>query len=39
MVRGGTIEVSREIDRQTWKRRPIHKRAAELATELIRQSL
>ena len=33
------LEVSREIDQQTWKRRPLHKRAAELATELVRQSL
>lgn len=33
------LEVSREIDRQTWKQRPLHKRAGELATELVRQSL
>ena len=33
------LEVSREIVRQTWKQRPLHKRAGELATELVRQSL
>ena len=33
------LEVSREIDRQTWKQRPLHQRAGELATELVRQSL
>ena len=33
------LEVSREKDRQSWKQRPLHKRAAELATELVRQSL
>ena len=33
------LEVSREMDRQAWKRRPPHKRAGELATELVRQSL
>ncbi|MDP8961149.1 MAG: phospholipase D-like domain-containing protein [Actinomycetota bacterium] len=33
------LEVSQEIDRQTWKQRPLHKRAGELATELVRQSL
>ena len=33
------LEVSREIDRQTWGQRPLHKRAVELATELVRQSL
>ncbi len=33
------LGVSREIDLATWRRRPLHKRAAELATELSRQSL
>jgi cardiolipin synthase len=33
------LEVSREIDRQTWNQRPLRKRAGELATELVRQSL
>ena len=33
------LEVSREIDRQTWKRRPVHKRVGDLATEVVRQSL
>ena len=33
------LGVSREIDLATWRRRPLHKRAAEFATELIRQSL
>jgi len=33
------LEVSREIARERWKQRPLHKRAAELATELFRQSL
>ena len=33
------LEVSRMIDRQTWKKRPLRKRAGELATELVRQSL
>jgi len=33
------LEVSTEIDLKSWKRRPLHKRAVESATELIRQSL
>jgi len=33
------LEVSQEIDRDTWKQRPLRKRAGELATELVRQSL
>ncbi|MDQ6615723.1 MAG: phospholipase D-like domain-containing protein [Actinomycetota bacterium] len=33
------LEVSKEIDLETWNRRPRRKRAAELATEVIRQSL
>ena len=33
------LGVSREIDLEAWKQRPMHKRAAELATELVRQSL
>jgi cardiolipin synthase len=33
------LDVSREIDLETWKKRPLLKRAAELATEVVRQSL
>lgn len=33
------LDVSREIDLETWKKRPWRKRAGELATEVIRQSL
>jgi hypothetical protein len=33
------LDVSRQIDRATWRKRPLQKRVAELATELIRQSL
>lgn len=33
------LEVSTEIDLETWKKRPLHKRATEYATEIIRQSL
>ncbi len=33
------LAVSREIDPETWKRRPLRKRAAEYATEIVRQSL
>ena len=33
------LEVSSETDLETWRRRPLRKRAAELATEVIRQSL
>ena len=33
------LGVSREIDLETWRKRPPHKRVAELATELTRQSL
>jgi len=33
------LEVSTEIELETWRRRPLRKRAAEYATELIRQSL
>ena len=33
------LDVSREIDLDTWQRRPLRKRAAELATEVLRQSL
>ena len=33
------LDVSTEIDRESWMRRPLRKRTAEYATELIRQSL
>jgi cardiolipin synthase len=33
------LEVSSETDLETWRKRPLRKRAAELATEVIRQSL
>lgn len=33
------LEASREMDLETWRRRPLRKRAAELATEAVRQSL
>ena len=33
------LRVSREIDLETWRKRPLRKRAAELATEVTRQSL
>ncbi|HVM14150.1 MAG TPA: phospholipase D-like domain-containing protein [Egibacteraceae bacterium] len=33
------LDVSRQIDRATWRKRPLQERVAELATELIRQSL
>ncbi|MDQ3767922.1 MAG: phospholipase D-like domain-containing protein [Actinomycetota bacterium] len=33
------LDVSTEIDLETWKKRPLRKRAAEYATEVIRQSL
>ncbi len=33
------LKMSREIDLETWRRRSLRKRAAERATELIRQSL
>lgn len=33
------VEVSREMDLQRWRRRPLRQRAQERATELIRQSL
>jgi cardiolipin synthase len=33
------LGVSTEIDLETWNKRPLHKRAGELATELTRQSL
>ena len=33
------LEVSREIDLQAWRKRPLRTRAAEIATELIRQSM
>lgn len=33
------LEVAREIDLETWRKRPLRKRAAECATEVIRQSL
>jgi len=33
------LEACQEIDHETWQRRPWTRRAAELATELVRQSL
>jgi cardiolipin synthase len=33
------LDVSRQIDLETWRERPLHKRVGELATELIRQSV
>ena len=33
------LGVSREIDLETWNKRPLHKRVGEFATELTRQSL
>jgi cardiolipin synthase len=33
------LEVSRAIDLETWRKRPLRKRAAEYATEVVRQSL
>ncbi len=33
------LDVSRQIDLESWRERPLHKRLGELATELIRQSL
>jgi cardiolipin synthase len=33
------LGVSQEIDLETWRKRPLRKRAAELGTEVIRQSL
>ncbi len=33
------LGVSKEIDPEAWRRRPLHKRATEYATELVRQSL
>ncbi len=33
------LGVSTEIDLETWRKRPLRKRAAELATEVVRQSL
>ena len=33
------LDTSREIDLETWRKRPLHKRIAELATEVTRQSL
>jgi cardiolipin synthase len=33
------LGVSKEIDLETWRKRPLRKRAAELGTEVIRQSL
>ena len=33
------LDASTEIDLGTWKKRPLHKRAAEYATEVVRQSL
>jgi cardiolipin synthase A/B len=36
---GDDLEVSQELDSQSWSHRPLAKRARECATELIRQSL
>ncbi|HUQ63811.1 MAG TPA: hypothetical protein VM121_08660, partial [Acidimicrobiales bacterium] len=33
------LEVSKEIDRSAWNKRPLRNRALEHATELVRQSL
>jgi len=33
------LDVSKEFDLETWKRRPVRKRAQEYATEIIRQSM